>query len=158
MFFTVDISSMVIDSIQTGPISGVPNSDCIIPGTFTSQIQYYYKQRTWTCPPTGQGHSDTWEFFLTWNKKVRNLRVPQQASDWSFVATQHIDACVLCVVPDSNSAGKTHDRETQRDSNCFKHAQIRSRNSWMGGWLNLRWVQENQLLESLFQLLSLVCL
>lgn len=36
MSLTIDISSVVIDGIQTGSISGVPNSDCIIPRTYNS--------------------------------------------------------------------------------------------------------------------------
>lgn len=47
----------------------------------------------------------------TWNEKVRNLCVPHQASDWSFMTTQHIDTHILCVVPYTNSTTKTDTQE-----------------------------------------------
>ena len=44
MCFTIDIGSMVIDSVQTGSISGVPNPNCIIPGTFKRRQSRVHRQ------------------------------------------------------------------------------------------------------------------
>lgn len=44
--------------------------------------------------------------WITWNKEERNLGVPHEASDWSFMTTEHIDACILCVIPYTDSSAK----------------------------------------------------